>query len=61
MLAGGADDEQSDQGFQGRGNRQSGDSANRQSGDSANRQGEQGASTTDDEQYDQGTARREDG
>lgn len=52
LLAGGANDEQSDQGFQARGNRQT--------GDSANRQGEQGASTTDDEQYDQGTARRED-
>jgi len=51
LLAGGSNDEQSDQGFQG--------GANRQSGDGANRQGGQGASAPDDDQYDQGTARRE--
>lgn len=51
LLAGGSNDEQSDQGFQG--------GASRQSGDGANRQGEQGARTTDGDQYDQGTARRD--
>ena len=51
LLAGGSNEEQSDQGFQG--------GANRQSGDGANRQGGQGASTTDDAQDDQRTARRE--
>ena len=51
LLAGGSNDEQSDQGFQGAGNRQSGTSGNRQD--------EAGAAGTDDEQYDQGTARRQ--
>lgn len=50
LLAGGSNDEQSDRGFQGGGNRQSGP---------GNRQDETGAADADDEQYDQGTARRQ--
>ena len=61
LLAGGTNDEQSDQGFQGSGaNCQSGTGgANGQSGAGGSRQDEQGVSATDDDQYDQGTARKE--
>jgi len=52
LLAGGSDDEQADQGFQGAGNRQSGAGAARQGID------DEGAARTDDDQYDQGTAKR---
>jgi len=55
LLAGGANDEQSDRGFQGGGNRQSGPAGNR---DTA-RQNEAGAADADDDEYDQGTARRQ--
>ncbi len=55
LLAGGSNDEQSDQGFQGGGNRQSSPDGNKQTG----RQSEAGAATADDDEYDQGTARRQ--
>lgn len=55
LLAGGANDEQSDRGFQGGGNRQSVAAGNR---DTA-RQNEAGAADADDDEYDQGTARRQ--
>lgn len=51
LLAGGANDEQSDRGFQGDGNRQSGPMENSQA--------EAGAAKADDDEYDQGTARRD--
>ena len=55
LLAGGADDEQSDLGFQGGGNSQSATTGNSQTG----RQAEAGAANADDDEYDQGTARRQ--
>ncbi len=55
LLAGGSNDEQSDRGFQGGGNRQSGPGENRD----AARQNEAGAANADDDEYDQGTARRQ--
>lgn len=51
LLAGGSNDEQSDRGFQGGGNRQSGPTGNRQNAT--------GAADADDDEYDQGTARRQ--
>lgn len=50
LLAGGSNDEQSDRGFQGGGNRQSGPTGNRQN--------EADAADAKDDEYDQGTARR---
>jgi hypothetical protein len=55
LLAGGANDEQSDRGFQGGANRQSDAAGQRQAG----RQVEEGAAQADDDEYDQGTARRQ--
>ena len=55
LLAGGSNDEQSDRGFQGGGNRQSGPAGNSQ----GERQAEAGAASADDDEYDQGTARRQ--
>jgi hypothetical protein len=55
LLAGGANDEQSDRGFQGGGNRQSGPAGNGQ----GQGQAEAGAASADDDEYDQGTARRQ--
>lgn len=55
LLAGGSNDEQSDRGFQGGGNRQSGPAGNGQ----GERQAEAGAASADDDEYDQGTARRQ--
>jgi hypothetical protein len=51
LLAGGANDEQSDRGFQGGGNRQSGPDGNRQD--------ETGSASADDDEYDKGSARRQ--
>lgn len=57
LLAGGSDDEQADQGFQGGASRHSAPGGDRQG--ESNTQDAQGAAGTDDDQYDQGTARRE--
>jgi hypothetical protein len=54
LLAGGSNDEQSDQGFQGGANRQSGPAGTLQTAG----QTEAGAADADDDEYDQGTARR---
>lgn len=55
LLAGGSNDEQSDQGFQGGANRKSGPAGNGRTG----RQAEAGVANADDDEYDQGTARRQ--
>lgn len=69
LLAGGSGNEQADRGFQGQAGQQGGQAAgNSQSGQGGSRSGSQdgaqgkdlkGAAETDDDQYDQGTARRE--